>query len=110
MQSRSNAMQRISIAMHSNAKKSDEEAKTVRNMLEQNRRLMVLGLLVSQQFTASVILLVTSVTFVFLLWRSTRPFSTGQYVGIIPILAGKGLHTVRTWGCPPLLMLLIMLI
>ena len=70
---------------------------------------MALGLLVPQLFTVSVILLVTSVTFMLLLWRSTWSFSTGQHMGIIPILA-EGLPTVRTWGCPPLMMLLKMLI
>ena len=71
---------------------------------------MALGFLVPQQFTAPVILLVTGVTLVLLLWRSTRGLSTGKHVGVIPILASKGLTTVGTRRGPPLTMLFEMLV
>ena len=71
---------------------------------------MAFGFLVPQQFTAPVILLVTGVTVVFLLWRSTWGLSTGEHVGVIPILASEGLTTVGTQGCPPLTMLFEVLV
>ena len=78
---KSNAMQYALIVTHRNAKCDEQgEASVARNVLKENGRLMALRLLVSQQLTASAVFFVTCITFVFLLWRSTQCFSTGEHV------------------------------
>ena len=104
-------IERNTVRIDRNAKYDEQEKMSVAKcVLKENERLMALRPLVSQQFTAPVVLFVTGFTFVLLLWRPTWRFSTGEHVGVISIFAGEGFPTVWTWRGPSLLMLLVVLV